>query len=103
MQTPQTQDIYESLNAAELWLRDGLSTIDNPGFGMSVEVDMSTCKTIIARIRQEQDLRCTFTHLFVKATAIALSQNPTIHQMVSGRRRLLPQQVDIGLSVSGDT
>ena len=93
-------DHRESLNFAERWLRDGLLVSQSPGFFQVIEVDMSACQTILKKLRQ-QGVKVTYTHLFVRATAIALKRHSTLHQLVSSSRRLYPGKIDIGLSVAG--
>lgn len=88
------------LDYAERWMRDGLSVVDAPGFFESLEVDMTRGKAVIEKLRQA-GLRVTYTHLFVRAVALVLSRRPELHQLVSGRRKLSPGTVDIGLSISG--
>jgi len=93
-------DKYLKLDYAERWMRDGLSVVDAPGFFESVEVDMSQARAVIEKLRQT-GVHVTYTHVYVRAVALVLSRRPELHQLVSGRRRLLPGTVDIGLSVSG--
>jgi len=95
-------DRQERLDTAEVWMREGLKVVQQPGFFQSVDADMTRCKALIERVRA-QGVHLTYTHIFVKATALVLARHPELHQMVSGSRRLWPGQVDIGLSVAGST
>jgi pyruvate dehydrogenase E2 component (dihydrolipoamide acetyltransferase) len=92
----------QTLSFADYWLRDGLRICGNPGFFVSVEVDMTPSQTLIERLRAD-GLKVTYTHLFVKATAITLSRCPELHRLVIGRHQIYPSQVDIGLSVAGSS
>jgi pyruvate/2-oxoglutarate dehydrogenase complex dihydrolipoamide acyltransferase (E2) component len=94
--------IYENLDWADLWQRDGIRVIDPPGFLETLEVDMSQARALIDRCRQE-GFKLTYTHIFVRATALVLSRQPRLHQLVVGDRRYYPPAVDIGLSVANDT
>ena len=94
------RDKYVKLDYAERWMRDGLSVVDAPGFFQSLEVDMSQGKAVIGKLRQA-GVQVTYTHLFVRAVALVLARRPELHQLVSGRSKLLPGTVDIGLSISG--
>ena len=48
-------------------------------------------------------MHATATHLLVYATARVLSANGKLHQVVAGNRRHYPSDVDIGLSITGDS
>jgi pyruvate dehydrogenase E2 component (dihydrolipoamide acetyltransferase) len=95
-------DRYESLDAAERWFRDGLQLCDAPGFLVTSEVDMTRVQALVQQWRAT-GLKVTYTHIIVRAVALTLQQHPELHQLVVGNRRLYPQQVDIGLSVAGQT
>lgn len=90
---------YERIDWADRWLRSALDIVSPPGFFQSVEVDMSACRTIIGLAR-ENGVQVTYTHAFVRATALALADDDDLHKLVVGNRRWIPGQVDIGLSVS---
>lgn len=95
-------DRYERLDYAERWLRDGLRVCEAPGFFEAIEVDMIRSKNVVERLRQS-GIKGTYTHLLVRAVAIALLRHPELHKLVAGTQRLYPGQVDIGLSVAGNT
>src|SRR4051794_2575360 len=92
----------ESLDHAERWLLDSLRVL-RPSFVVyQVTVDMTNA------LRQLEELRragvaASTTHLLVRAAAQGLAANPALHQVIAGSRRLRPQRVDIGLSISGET
>ncbi len=65
-------------------------------------VDMTHAKAALGLLKAA-GIRATFTHLIVRAAAIALARNPESHQIVCGYRRLTPGSVDIGLSMAGET
>jgi len=65
-------------------------------------VDMSCAKALIDKFR-DRDIKITYTHIFVHATAIALSKHVELHQLITPKFRISPGQVDIGLSVAGTT
>ena len=52
---------------------------------------------------RHEGVHATATHLLVYATARALSANGKLHQIVAGNRRHYPADVDIGLSITGDS
>ena len=89
------------LDGAELWMRDSLAVLRPAMAVHQVSVDMSHA------LRRLEDLRkagvsATASHLLVHAVARALAANPDLHQIVCGTRRLRPDRVDIGLSVTGE-
>jgi pyruvate dehydrogenase E2 component (dihydrolipoamide acetyltransferase) len=95
-------DRYEALDPAERWFRDGLQLCDAPGFMVTAEVDMTQAQALVQQWRTT-GIKVTYTHVIVRAVAMTLQQHPELHQLVVGNRRLYPQQVDIGLSVAGQT
>lgn len=90
------------LDLAEKWLRDCLSLCRPPAFSQCLDVEMSQAKELIDAARK-QGIHLTYTHVLLKATALALAANPDLHLMVCGGRVYCPNQVDIGLSVAGET
>jgi pyruvate/2-oxoglutarate dehydrogenase complex dihydrolipoamide acyltransferase (E2) component len=95
-------DQLESLPLGERWFPDAFSTMHGPGGFALRQVDMTQAKVALKLLR-EAKVPATYTHLIVRAAALALARNPQLHQMVVGYKRLTPGQVDIGLSMAGDT
>lgn len=95
-------DTVEKLDYADRWIRDGIAVIPHPGFFLSMEVDMTSCNDIIQQFR-DKGVKVTYTHIFIRAAALVLSRHPDLHQVIRGTRRLLPRNVDVGLSVQGDS
>jgi pyruvate dehydrogenase E2 component (dihydrolipoamide acetyltransferase) len=95
-------DTIEDLDYSERWMRNGLSVVKPGDFVLSTELDMTQCKILIDKL-QKHGTYITYTHIFVRATAIALGNNPELHQLISEKFRIIPGQVDIGLSVAGST
>lgn len=98
----QNNDKIERFDYAEIWMRDGLSVVKPGDFFQSLEVDMSHSKTLIETLRKS-GVKATYTHVFVRATAMVLSKHPNLHQLISEKQRITPGQVDIGLSIAGTT
>jgi pyruvate/2-oxoglutarate dehydrogenase complex dihydrolipoamide acyltransferase (E2) component len=91
-----------SLDYAERWMRDGLRALRPAAVGAyQCTVDMSQALQRLNSLRRE-GVFATPTHLLVRSTAKALAENPDLHQMITGVRRFRPEQVDIGLSISGE-
>src|SRR5215472_10820421 len=91
-----------SLDYAERWMRDGLRALRPAGVGAyQCTVDMSQALQRLNTLRRE-GVFATSTHLLVRATARTLAANADLHQLIAGSRRYRPEQVDIGLSVSGE-
>jgi pyruvate/2-oxoglutarate dehydrogenase complex dihydrolipoamide acyltransferase (E2) component len=93
-------DRTRRLGYAERWLHDGLLVSHQPAFHQSIEVDVSRVNAGLT-IARERGIRLTYTHVLVRATALALSTHPKIHQVLAGNRMQEPSGVDIALSVSG--
>jgi pyruvate dehydrogenase E2 component (dihydrolipoamide acetyltransferase) len=95
-------DRSQSLDYAERWLADAFRVMEGPGGFGAVEVDMTHTRELMERLR-ERGIRCTYTHIIVRAAAVVLDRHPEIHMIVAGSRRLRPDRVDIGLSVAGSS
>jgi pyruvate dehydrogenase E2 component (dihydrolipoamide acetyltransferase) len=95
-------DTIEKLDYADRWIGDALAVLPHPGFFVSMEIDMTSCNDIIQQLR-DKGVKVTYTHIFIRAVALVLSKYPDLHQLIKGTRRLLPTNVDIGLSVQGDS
>jgi pyruvate dehydrogenase E2 component (dihydrolipoamide acetyltransferase) len=92
----------KKLDWAERWLRDGLEISQLPTAVKIVEIDMTKATESICLFRAEGH-RVTFTHLILRAAALALARNPDLNVMLSGNRRLYPTTVRIGVSVATDS
>lgn len=96
------QDADHRLDYGERWLRDGLEVFKPSLSVYQTEVDMTKALAHLEQLRLE-GVRATATHLIIAATARVLAANADLHQMVAGARRHRPKQVDIGLSIAGET
>jgi pyruvate/2-oxoglutarate dehydrogenase complex dihydrolipoamide acyltransferase (E2) component len=95
-------DTIQKLDYADRWIGDSIAATPHPGFFVLMEIDMTSCNDIIQQFRDKQ-VKVTYTHIFIRAVALVLSKHPDLHQLIKGTRRLLPRNVDIGLSVQGDS
>jgi pyruvate/2-oxoglutarate dehydrogenase complex dihydrolipoamide acyltransferase (E2) component len=92
----------ERLDYASRWMRDGMQAWRFiPTFFAALDVDMTAARATIGAARVA-GLRVTYTHLIVRAAAVALTRHPEFHAMVCGQRRYRPERVDIALSVADD-
>ena len=92
----------ESLDFAERWLVDSLRVLRPSFAAYQVTVDMTNALAALEALRRA-GTTASATHLLVRAAAVALAQNPALHQLIVGSRRIRPDRVDIGLSVTGET
>jgi len=92
----------QKLDWAERWLRDGLEICQLPTAVKIVEIDMTQATELICLFRAEGH-RVTFTHLIIRAAALALARNPTLNVMLAGNKRFYPTTVTIGVSVATDS
>jgi pyruvate dehydrogenase E2 component (dihydrolipoamide acetyltransferase) len=93
----------EVVDYAERWFRDGLDEATHAGGFEMIDVDVTQAAEVIARLRL-RNARVTWTHAFIRATALTLARYPELHRLVVGNRKVQPASVDIGLSVgSGAT
>lgn len=95
-------DHIETLSHGERWFLDGFAVIHPPGGVLTQVVDMSRAQQLIRRLKAA-GVAATYTHVLVRAVALALDRCPAAHKLVCGYRRMTPGQVDIGLSVAGQT
>ena len=91
-----------TLDYAHRWLRDGLQECGRAGAFEAIEADVTVASAAIRRLKSE-GTPITWTHIFVRAAAMALERNPELHQLVAGNSRLHPSTVDICLSLAGDS
>jgi pyruvate dehydrogenase E2 component (dihydrolipoamide acetyltransferase) len=91
----------ENLSPVDRWFRDGLKAIDPPGGFLTVEVDMHRA-AILRAGAEARGARVTYTHIIVAAVAAALTRNPDLHRLNAGNKRLIPQTVDVCLSIAGE-
>jgi hypothetical protein len=94
-------DRYGKLDGAERCFHDAQRLSEPPGFLLVEEVDMRATQEIVARLR-EQHIKGTYTHVVVRAAALALTRHPELHRLLLGKRLVYPGTIDIGLSVSGE-
>src|SRR5579862_6111653 len=90
------------LDYADRWIRDGIDVCRVPAYCISAEVDMSHARALIESARKS-GTRLTYTHIIIRATALALARNPDLHRVVCGKHVRRPANVDIALSVAGES
>lgn len=87
------------------WRRLALGTWgrpDNPTVYGTLEVDVTEALAVIERLRTEQGVRATLTHLVAKALARGIAAHPDGNGLVIGRRIYARDSVDIFLQVASD-
>lgn len=94
-------DRYEKLDQAERWFFDVLSLGEPPGFFITEDVDMTSTKELIERLRP-LGIKVTYTHIVVRAAALALTRHPELTRIILGKHLVYPDTVDIGISVSSE-
>jgi pyruvate dehydrogenase E2 component (dihydrolipoamide acetyltransferase) len=94
---------FERLDFADRWLSDGFRVLqENPaGFVCTLDVEMTAARTLMQRMRAI-GLPGSYAGLLVRAGGLALSRQPEMHAVLSGSRRMRPDHVSVGLSVSGE-
>lgn len=97
-----SEDKFLSLSHGERWFLDGFAEVPIPGGLLWQLCDMTQAQAAIQTLRKK-GIAATYTHVIVRAAALALKQYPEGHQVVCGYTRVLPARVDIGLSVAGQT
>lgn len=90
------------LDFAARWIRDGLSESTQAGAFEIVHVDVSDAAQVLKRLT-DQGWQVTWTHIFVRAAALALARNPDLHRVVAGNKTVHSAGVDICLSIAGDS
>jgi pyruvate/2-oxoglutarate dehydrogenase complex dihydrolipoamide acyltransferase (E2) component len=65
-------------------------------------VPLARMKALIQTFRQ-RGVRITYTHIFVRAAALALAANPDLHTMICGPRVHRLTRVDIALSIDAES
>ena len=82
--------------------RDGLRACGNAGGFEAIDADATAGSAILKRFESE-GVQVTWTHVFVRAAAMALARHPELHHLIAGNSRLHPSTVDICLSIAGDS
>jgi pyruvate/2-oxoglutarate dehydrogenase complex dihydrolipoamide acyltransferase (E2) component len=100
--THHSNNRVATLDYADRWLGDGLHACGRAGGLEVVEADVTLASKTLQRLKSE-GTPATWTHVFVRATAMVLKRNPELHRLVAGNSRLYPSTVDICLSLAGDT
>ncbi|HMU39546.1 MAG TPA: 2-oxo acid dehydrogenase subunit E2 [Pseudomonadota bacterium] len=98
----QPVDEVTSLTHGERWFLDGFSVLHPPGGVLWRSCNMSRAKALVQALK-EQGVSATYTHLVVRAAALALEHCKDSHVLVCGYQRMKPGRIDIGLSVAGQT
>jgi len=99
---PRGVDQVTTIPMGERWLADGFRVIPTPSSFAQRAIDMTRATKALA-ILAESGVRGTFTHLLVRASALALARNPKLRETIVGYRKITPGSVDIGLSMVGQT
>lgn len=92
-------DRYRKVDGADQWFVDIMKTVEPPRFLLLEEVDMTAARDLIERARA-LGARLTYTHVVVRATAMALSRHPDLIRIVLGKQLVHPATLDLSLSVS---
>lgn len=93
-------DSIDSLSHRERWSADSFTVSPKADSLLTEQVDMSWAEAAVLALRS-RGIKATYTHVLVRAAALALRRCPEAHQLVAGYRRLRPTSIDIGLSVAG--
>jgi pyruvate/2-oxoglutarate dehydrogenase complex dihydrolipoamide acyltransferase (E2) component len=95
-------DSIESVPLGLRWIDDAFTVAPAAGGFGTLLADMTNAKATV-RILRSAKIPATMAHVIVRACAIVLARNPKLHQTVCGYRRLTAENVDIGLSLAGET
>lgn len=75
-----------------------------PHIYLSLEVDMSKVidlrERLIPLVQAQHNVKLTYNHILIKATAIALRLNPVINSSFTEEKIILKQHINIGLAVA---
>lgn len=88
------------MSYGERWMQDGLQVCEVPAYAITIDADMTQAREVIEAAKQN-GIHLTYTHIFVRATALVLKRSPELNQMACGGRVYSPTQVDIALSIAG--
>ncbi len=91
-------DRYEKLQPSEQLFHDAQSILEPAGAIGFEDVDMTVTQEIIAQAKR-QGIRCTYTHIVVRAVAITLVRHPDLNRLMLKKRLVYPATVDIGVAV----
>jgi pyruvate/2-oxoglutarate dehydrogenase complex dihydrolipoamide acyltransferase (E2) component len=94
---------FDRLDYADRWLADGFRVLQEnpPGFIGTLEVEMTRVRALVQRMKA-RGLPGSYAGVVVRAAGLAMSRHPDMHALLVGSRRMRPDHVSIGLSVSGE-
>lgn len=93
-------DRIEDLSPSEAWMADARRVVDVAGGLVQGAVDMTHAKATVETLRAA-GVAVTFTHVIVRAVALALTRRPDLYRAVYGYDRVTTERVDLGLSMTG--
>jgi hypothetical protein len=98
----QLVDRYDRVPFGSRWFTDAFELIPLPsGFGLLL-TDMTQVKKAL-RILRDAKIPATYQHLVLRAVALALVRSPNAFKLICNYKKLSPAQLDIGLSMAGQT
>jgi pyruvate/2-oxoglutarate dehydrogenase complex dihydrolipoamide acyltransferase (E2) component len=89
----------DDLSTRDRWSVDARSVVGIPGGVVQQTAEMTHAAEALKALR-DRGIAATFTHVLVRATALALARNPETYQMICGYDRLRPASIDVGVSTS---
>jgi pyruvate dehydrogenase E2 component (dihydrolipoamide acetyltransferase) len=95
--------LYRRQKNPSSWRRLAIATWrapNDPTVYGTIEVDMTSGLDLIERLRHEEGVHVTVTHLVAKALALSLAQHPEGNGLVLGHRVYLRDEVDIFCQVA---
>lgn len=83
-------------------LMDVISNPRPPDGHVLIPVDMSAAQEFCRRYRRTHRVPLTYLHLMIKASAVMLKTFPSANYMLDGYKIVVPDSIDIGVSVAGE-
>lgn len=88
----------EKLSLSEQWLLDGQDTLEIASGIAFEDMDMTATQEIVAQAKQ-QGIKCTITHVVVRAVALVFARHPDLNRLLLKRKIVYLNHVDIGVAV----
>jgi hypothetical protein len=95
---PRRADVVRRLRGIEAWQRDVIAVLTRPAVVGEFRVRLDAAAR---RVGQADGPKLTWTHLFIKAAALAAVSSPALHRMYGPFGVLEPGHADVGVSVEG--
>ena len=89
-------------HAGQKVLMDVIANPRPPDGHVLILLDMSAALEFCHQYRRQQKVPLAILHLLIRASALMIKHYPTLNYMLDGYKIVIPDSIDIGVSVAGE-